>query len=234
MPQPDFSRLTGALKLEFPLIGFYDVPDTAPFAPLVKPHGCMFEHAKDWKLGYSVVLSPRHIGCRGAGHWLCGVEARTPEQLAKFLTEEEGLKNSMETTRTWLDEHPPYNLVNGNIVVGPLREEYYDYVQTITFLVTPDQLAMMITGSEYSSSDATPLTRAPFGSGCMQLAPLTADSTLPAAWISLTDMAMRKYLHQNILGFTVTKPMFELLCKLDQNSFLGKRFWRELLDARFN
>ncbi len=232
MTQPDHNRLTGILGLDFPLIGFYDVPDAAPFAPLVKPHGCLFEHAKDWKLGYSVVLSPRHIGCRGSGYWLCGVETRTPEQLAAFLREEEGLKDSIDTTREWLSEHSPYQLLNGHLVIGPIRPEQYQYLRTVTFLVTPDQLAMLITGAEYRNAGTSVLTSAPFGSGCMHLAPPLDGPDVPAAWISMTDTAMRKHLPADVIGFTVTRPVFEQLCSLAEDSFLDKHFWRDLRESR--
>ncbi len=232
MSQPDSSRLAGVLGLEYPPIGFYDVPDIAPFQPVIKPSGCMFEHAHLWKEGTSIALSPTHIGCRGAGYWVCGVQSRTQEQLATFLHDEEGLKDSNDTISRWLDEHPGYKPAHGNIVIGPLHESQYDYLHTVTFLVTPDQLAMMITGAEYHNGEYAPLTRAPFGSGCMQFAPLTSSGEQPAAWISLTDMAMREHIPLTLIGFTVTKPMFEQLCALDNESFLGKRFWRDLQEAR--
>lgn len=232
MTTPDHNRLTAALGLDFPLIGFYDVPDTTPFAPLVKPGGCLFEHARDWRLGYSVALSAKHIGCRGAGYWLCGVQTRTTEQLVTFLREEEGLKDSEDTTRTWLEEQTPYTLENNYIVVGPLRSDSYEHLRTITFLVSPDQLAMLITGAEYRNAGTSVLTRAPFGSGCMQLAPPLEGADAVAAWISLTDVAMRRYVADGILGFTVTRPVFEQLVSLGDDSFLDKRFWTELREAR--
>jgi hypothetical protein len=45
-------------------------------------------------------------------------------------------------------------------------------------------------------------------------------------------MTMRKYLPPNILAFTVTKPMFEQLCNIDENSYMEKRFFTELQRAR--
>jgi hypothetical protein len=45
-------------------------------------------------------------------------------------------------------------------------------------------------------------------------------------------MAMRKYLPPDTLALTVTRSMFDQLCSLDENSYLGKRFLSELLRAR--
>jgi hypothetical protein len=48
------------------------------------------------------------------------------------------------------------------------------------------------------------------------------------------DIAMRRYLPPDIIAFTVTKPMYEELCRLDKNSFLSKPFWKDLQKARRN
>jgi hypothetical protein len=88
-------------------------------------------------------------------------------------------------------------------------------------------------GAQYfqTPEDATPVI-APFGAGCMQMVSLFKDLNAAQAMIGATDMAMRKYLPADILAFTVTKPMFEKLCKLDDNSFLNKSFIRDLKRAR--
>ena len=52
------------------------------------------------------------------------------------------------------------------------------------------------------------------------------------AIVGATDIAMRQYLAPELIAFTVTKPMFEQLCALDETSFLYKRFWQDLRKAR--
>ena len=47
-----------------------------------------------------------------------------------------------------------------------------------------------------------------------------------------TDIAMRHVLPADLLAFTVTQPMFEQLCALDEHSFLGKGFLKRLKKAR--
>jgi hypothetical protein len=73
---------------------------------------------------------------------------------------------------------------------------------------------------------------APFGSGCSQLLPLFGDLDIPQAIVGATDIAMRQWLPPDTLAFTVTKPMFEQLCDLDERSFLYKRFLPRLQEAR--
>jgi hypothetical protein len=43
---------------------------------------------------------------------------------------------------------------------------------------------------------------------------------------------MRDTLPPDLLAFTTTKRMFEQLCALDERSFLGKGFLRQLRKAR--
>ncbi|THB81428.1 MAG: hypothetical protein D3926_02130 [Desulfobacteraceae bacterium] len=64
------------------------------------------------------------------------------------------------------------------------------------------------------------------------LAAIFEDFDEPKAVIWGTDIAMRSYLPGGVLAFTVTKPMFEQLCQLDETSFLYKSFWNTVKQAR--
>ena len=66
----------------------------------------------------------------------------------------------------------------------------------------------------------------------MQLAPLFEDLDVPQALIGATDVTNRQSFPPDILAFVVTKPMFERLCTLDEQSFLYKPFWDELQQER--
>jgi hypothetical protein len=133
----------------------------------------------------------------------------------------------------WLANQPPYKRAREYVVIGPLRKEQYEYLKTITFYVNPDQLSLLITGAEYCNASNVhhPVT-AVYGSGCGQLAAVFADLSMPAATIGGTDIAMRPYLPRDTLAFTVTKPMFEQLCRLDESSFLYKSFWSNVKQSR--
>jgi len=67
---------------------------------------------------------------------------------------------------------------------------------------------------------------------CGLMLALFDDLSIPQAMIGATDIAMRQYLSPDMLAFTVTKPMFEQLCQLDDRSFLYKPFWQNLREAR--
>lgn len=237
MTQPDPAYLISRIGLTIPLIGFYDAPDTSPFEPLIKPEpgkrACIFAFYRQWLQGKTLHITKEISGCRGAGHWVFNKVTWSREDFVKFLADDEGLKASHALMNKWLDYNQPYRQEYPNILIGPLREDQYTYLKTITFFVNPDQLSALMLGAQYNSAPSDPPSViAPFGSGCMELVPLFQDFNIPQAIIGATDIAMRQYLPPNILALTVTKPMFKQLCALDEQSFLYKPFWKRLRKAR--
>ena len=133
----------------------------------------------------------------------------------------------------WLDYRKPYQQEYPHILIGPLKEGQDEYLKTVIFLVNPDQLSLLTLGANYNNAPGDPpAVVAPFGSGCSQLLGLFGDLNRPQAIVGATDIAMRQYLPPDILAFTVTRPMFEQLCGLDERSFLYKPFWQNLRKAR--
>ena len=103
MQQPDPSYLLKKTGIEYPLIGFYDIPDYAAFKPVLEARSCVFAYFKQWQKGKSVVLGKEKYGCPGAGKWLCAVQNRSREDYIRFLADEEGLKANHELMGQWLD-----------------------------------------------------------------------------------------------------------------------------------
>ena len=234
---PDSTDLLKRAAITTTLIGFYDAPDTLHFEPLVKPqpqkHMCIFSFYKRWLGGETLHITKDNPGCGGCGHWLFGSVTRSREDYVKFLVDDEGLKSSHDLMNLWLDRSKPYTPNYPNILIGPLKQDQYEYLKSITFFVNPDQLSLLILGANYNSApDDPPPVIAPFGSGCMELIPLFKNLDIPQAIIGATDIAMRQYLPRDILAFTVTKPMFKQLCELDEKSFLYKTFWDNLKKVR--
>ena len=234
---PDSAQLLKKAGISLPLIGLYDASDPTSFEPVVGPkpgkRACVFMFYKSWMEGKTLHITKENFGCGGAGHWLCNVETRGREQFVKFLADEEGLKSSRELMNQWLDYRKPYQQEYPHILIGPLKEGQDEYLKTVTFLVNPDQLSLLTLGANYNNAPGDPpAVVAPFGSGCSQLLGLFGDLNRPQAIVGATDIAMRQYLPPDILAFTVTRPMFEQLCGLDERSFLYKPFWQNLRKAR--
>ncbi len=233
MIQPDHRYLIKKTGITFPLIGFYDTPDKSVFDPLLRSNTCLFANYKQWGKGKYTLITKEQYGCPGAGTWLCNVTTKSREDYIKFLADEEGLKASRELMGKWLDYVEPYKQQNEFLVIGPLNTKAYEYLKTVTFFVNPDQLSMLMIGAQLFSSPEDPQpVLAPFGSGCMQLISLFQDLNIPQAIVGATDMAMRKYIPPDILGFTVTKPMFNQLSTIGEKSYLSKRFIKELKKSR--
>jgi len=234
---PDPSELIKQIELKTPLIAVYDSGDVEGFRPLVLPdpgrHTCIFFFYENWLKGETLLITKDNFGCAGAGNYLCDVQTRTREDLVKFLADGEGLKANREIMTKWVDSRKPYKQENPDLLIGPLRQDRYDLVKTITFFVNPDQLASLIIGANYHSAPGDiPAVIAPFGSGCMELLPVFEDLEIAQAVIGSTDIAMRQYIPRDVLAFTVTRPMFEQLCGLDRDSFLFKPFLKNLKRSR--
>ena len=233
--KPDPTKLLEIAGIKTPLIGFYDVSDPKPFEPFAKPKRCYFSSYENWLKGDSVCISTNESSCRGGGYWVGGVEFTTRENFAKALNQREGFKSSDELMCQWLENLKPYLIESGYVVIGPLKDDQYGQLKTVTFYVNPDQLSLLLLGAEYNNASINdnPVITA-FGSGCGQMAALFGDfdTDIPKAVIGATDIAMRIYLPPDILAFTVNKPMYKQLCELDETSFLYKHFWKKLGKAR--
>lgn len=232
--QPNPVRLKTRLNIETPLIGFYDAPDPAVFAPLVSPgeRQCVYAFYESWLKGKTLHLTKNRSGCRGADHWMWGLEIRPRNEFLEFLADDEGLKVSQELMGKWVDATKPYKAEHPHLFLGPIKEHAWPFAKSITFLVNPDQLSALAIGAQYHSApeDAPPVI-APFGSGCSQFLPFKEPSIAQAS-IGATDIAMRQHLPPGVLAFTVTPLMFERLCDLDERSFLYKPFLERLKKSR--
>jgi hypothetical protein len=232
--QPDPTNFCRRIDIKIPLVGFYDAPDPAAFEPLIKPEpgDCVFAFYEKWAEGQTLHITKKHYGCGGAGRWMCGVETRNRKDFISFLVDQEGLKSSHDLMEEWIHSSKPYKSTHPHILIGPLKEDQWEYARSITFFVNPDQLGALAYGAQYHSAPGDPPpVIAPFGSGCMQLLPF-GDLNIPQASIGTTDIAMRQYIPPDILGFTVTKLLFKRLCELDERSFLYKPFLKNLRRAR--
>jgi len=236
---PDNSYLLQKTGIDLPLIGLYDSPDPNSFFPLVSPgkkgHACVFAFFKAWLSGKTLHLTRNTAGCGGASLHLFHLPTRSRKDFVRFLVEDEGLKSDCPSMKQWADQMNPYDPEHDHIMIGPLKPHSDQFLKTITFLVNPDQLSMLLIGSQYFSrpSDPPPVS-VPFGSGCMLLLPLFKGLDIPQAMIGATDLAMRRYLPACVLAFTVTLPMYRNLCRLGRESFLEKGFIKTLLKARKN
>ena len=237
--QPDPSALIERLELSLPLIGLYDAPHTAPFAPIVEPKqgagrgSCVFDFFRRWQAGETLHLTCDRFGCGGAGRSFFGVQVRERDDFIDFLWRDEGLRASRELMAEWVDNAPHYEPRHEHLLIGPLKPDQAEYLRTVTFWVNPDQLCLLQHGAynQHAWGEPDPVT-VPFGAGCGELVVTFRDLGKPQAAVGGTDIAMRHQLPANVLGFTVTVPLFAQLCALGEDSFFGKGFLKRLRKAR--
>ena len=232
--QPDHSYITKSLDIKSPLIGVYNAPDPQFFKPLVKPGRgeCVYAFYSQWLEGKTLFLSTDHYGCGGCGRWLFGIQTRSRQDFLSFLVDHEGLKDTHELMDKWIDSQKEFSRDFPYFFIGPLKQNMWGYLKSVSFFVNPDQLSALMIGAQYfSSPEDPPPVIAPFGSGCMELMPFE-DLDLTQAAIGTTDIAMRQHLPKNILSFTCTREMFLRICSLDERSFLAKPFLKNLKTSR--
>ena len=237
--QPDPTYLLDQIDYTRPLIGFYDAPDPAAFEPLVGPKPgstsgpCLFDFYPRWLRGETVLLTPERYGCGGAARAFCGVQTRSREAFIDFLYGDEGLRASRELMGDWIDHRRLYTMEHDQVLFGPLRPDQYRYLKTVTFWVNPDQLSVLTYAVHYHHAWGEPPPMiAAFGSGCSQLLVDPERLDRPLAGLGATDLAMRGPIPVDLLALTVTVPMFERLCSIGEESFLGKGFLKRLRKAR--
>ncbi|MFC1998413.1 DUF169 domain-containing protein [Chloroflexota bacterium] len=244
--RPDPAKLLEISGIKTPLIGFYDVSNPKPFEPFTKPKRCFFSSYEQRLKGESTCISENEASCQGGGYWVGGaipawvVKSAEPDNdlreiFANSLNQREGFKSSYDLLYQWMKNQKPYMIENGYVVVGPLKDDQYEHLKTVTFYVNPDQLSLLLLGAEFNTTSIEESSvRAPFGSGCGQMAAVFVnfDADIPKAVIGATDIAMREHLPPDILAFTVNKPMYKQLCELGEDSFLYKHFWERLRKAR--
>ena len=115
-------------------------------------------------------------------------EGEARENFAFGLNQREGFKSSNELLLKWFENLAPYEIENKYLVIGPVKEDQYAYLKTITFYVNPDQLSLLIHGAEYNnaSMEHHPVVTA-FGSGCGRLRGLWFQARLECGARSRLD-----------------------------------------------
>lgn len=235
--QPDPGFFLENAGITIPLVGFYDLPNIEGIEDYLEPkqgaRACFYAFFRQWEKGKYLHLTEDNPGCRGACAWLFENRGMSRNEYIEFLCDDEGLKANYELMGKWLDSARAYKRENEHILIGPLKPELYDYCKSITFFVNADQLSLMIIAAQYFHTPGDPdPVRVPFGAGCQQIVAEFGDLNKPEAIIGGTDTASRQYMDKDVLAFTVTKPMFEMICKIDENSFLTKPFWIRLMKSR--
>ncbi len=231
------SLLEKELELRYPPVGLYDAPEPGVFAPCIEPSGpghlCIFKYFDNWKNGETLHLTEEKHGCGGCANALFDHQIKSRDEFLDFLVDGEGLKVSKALMNEWVESMQNYKPEHGHVFIGPIKLEQRQYLKTVTYFINPDQLSLLVYGVNYHAGpNDPPSLTAPFGAGCMQMISVFSDLDAAQAAIGGTDLAMRAFIPADILAFTMTVPMYERLNTLDESSFLGKPFLKNLKRKR--
>lgn len=153
-----------------------------------------------------------------------------------FLLGERYLKTP-ESVRQFIAQLPIIDIPVRYVVMKPFSEVTdADDVRSITFFVSPDQLAALIVLANYSGTHNQNAI-IPFAAGCQSIGICTfaeAQRDQPRAVVGLVDLSARKNLRRplgkDVFSFSVVPTMFWRMEADVPGSFLERATWKSLLD----
>ncbi len=154
-----------------------------------------------------------------------------------FLHGERFMKTP-ELTARFVECLPVTDIPAQYVVFKPLADVDLDRddLRSVTFLVNPDQFSALVVLANYGRGHNENVLL-PFAAGCHVIGIYTyreMDEENPRAVAGLIDLsarrAVRRQLGQDVMSFSVARPMF---LEMEQNvagSFLERPTWQSLLD----
>jgi uncharacterized protein (DUF169 family) len=180
-----------------------------------------------------------HFLSTGIAQWSDGKEAGkkvkgfVPKSLfGEFLEGERYLK-SPDLVKKFVERLPITEIPSKFVVLKPLQAVDADKenLATITFLVTPDQLAALVVLANYGRDHDENVT-IPYAAACQAIGIFSYKeraSKKQRAVVGLNDMTARKYLKKyfddDLMSFSVPSSMFQEMEDNVTGSFLGKKVW---------
>jgi len=154
-----------------------------------------------------------------------------------FLLGERYLK-SPDIVRHFVAGLPMTDVPCRYVAMKPLADvdAEHDQVQSITFLVNPDQLSALVVLANYDSQHNENVI-IPFAAGCQAIGICTfreSQRPEPRAVVGLVDLSARKNLRRqlgrDVMSFSVTPGMFQRMESNVEGSFLDRPTWKSLLE----
>jgi Uncharacterised ArCR, COG2043 len=177
---------------------------------------------KEWEQGRQIGEGMKAVGAR-------------PEFVHHFLHGER-YKKDLDLVRGFLDALPAIEIPTRYAAFVPLGnlEQAQGEPESITFLVTPDQLAALVVLAKYDRPSLENVAT-PYVAGCQAIGIMAyreARMPQPRCVVGLIDLSARKYLRNQAGGdtFTFTMPYRRFL-EMEANvpgSFLVQEPWLSL------
>ena len=187
-----------------------------------KINGCFFKEFEKLIGGEPISLSADRIGCMG-GKFYTGFSTMN-EKMPMFVSSKEKYKKSSELVLDFVEKANVQITTRQYLNISPITElENFNNVVGIFFLATPDMLSGLASWTFYDNNSDDAIT-AKFGSGCSSIfseATLENIKNGKRTFIGLFDPSVRRYIHENILSFTIPMSRFREMYYTIQDSCLS-------------
>ena len=180
-------------KVQLPFAFWYS--DEQINDDLKKINGCFFKEFEKLIGGEPISLSADRIGCMG-GKFYTGFSTMN-EKMPMFVSSKEKYKKSSELVLDFVEKANVQMTTMRYLNISPITElENFNNVVGIFFLATPDMLSGLASWTLENSKNGK------------------------RTFIGLFDPSVRRYIHENILSFTIPISRFREMYYTIQDSCL--------------
>jgi hypothetical protein len=229
------NRLLQHLPVKLPSTG-WSFACTAPADAVIPENetcSCMFSYMNVIANGKPVCFSAQNTGCSGAS---CYLGFKTPSKTTgRFLAEKERFKKNSVLGQAFYE----------NIGAHPAETEFliwetidntdeHTEIEVVNLWVAAVSLAGLVTLSNFDRPNNNNVGL-PFASGCQSIwtIPYKEKHTEePKGVVGCMDPAMRKYLHQEVVSFSVTAKRLVEMTENISGSFLEQCGWINLVEEK--
>ncbi|MCP3876307.1 MAG: DUF169 domain-containing protein [Desulfobacteraceae bacterium] len=231
-----FQRLAKHIALDLLATGWYftdKLPSDASFPQKRGPKGCVFTKIKKLFKGGNLCFSLENAGCYGAS---CYLGFTKPDKNAgAFLSETEGFKKNRAFAQAFYKDIKARTPQKKYIVIENLNNiDKNRSIEIINLWTRPIHLSGLITLANYDSPDNDNVIF-PLASGCQSIWTIPykeKQKEEPKSVVGTIDPAIRKYLPDDILSFSVSTERFVEMTDNISGSFLEKASWLTLINKR--
>lgn len=226
------SDFTKHFPATLPAMGWYFSSIVPPDAVTFKADSwtCMFKHINEVISGKKLCFSREASGCSGAA---CYLGFKQPHETAgRFLAEGEKFKEKAEYGNEFYKQIKAEKTKKKYLVLSKIETIADDKViEVVNYWVSPLSLSGLVTLSNFDSP-ANDKVSIPFASGCQSMWTIPykeKNKETVKATIGALDPAMRHYIPNDTLLFSVPTNRFVTLCENTTNSFASEKSWLELI-----